>query len=91
MSFAQRYAGFLTRESHDAKTPVKGEAMRQAANKLLEIDQENIRLRADSDRLEWLLRNVGGDEYRRMGIVYKSGCARADIDRAMCEQEQTHN
>ena len=87
MSIAQRYAGFLTRESHDAKTPVKGEAMRQAAKKLLDYDQENARLRADSERLEWLLRNVSGEEFRRLGIVYHAGCARADIDRAMCEQE----
>lgn len=87
MSIAQRYAGFLTRESHDAKTPIKGEAMRQAANKLMEIDQENARLRADSERLEWLMRNVSGAEFRRMGIVYRAGCSRADIDRAMCEQE----
>lgn len=89
MSIAQRYAGFLTRESHDAKTPVKSEAMRQAANKLLDYAAENARLRADSERLEWLLRNVSGEEYRRLGIVYHAGCSRADIDRAMCEQE--HN
>lgn len=87
MSIAQRYAGFLQRESHKAATPTKGEAIRQAANKLLEIDQENHRLRADSDRLEWLLRNVSGEEFRRLGIVYHAGCSRADIDGAMCEQE----
>ena len=58
MSIAQRYAGFLQRESHSAATPVKGEAIRQAANKILELDQENARLRADSERLEWLLRNA---------------------------------
>ena len=87
MSIAQRYAGFLIRESIDAKTPTKREAICQAANKLLEYDSENHRLRADSERLEWLMRNVSGEEFRRMGIVYSSGCARADIDRAMCEQE----
>ena len=87
MSIAQRYAWFLTSASIDATTPIKGVAIRQAANKLLEIDQENARLRADSERLEWLLRNVSGEEFRRMGIVYSAGCARADIDRAMCEQE----
>lgn len=87
MSIAQRYAGFLTRESLDAKTPTKGEAMRQAANKLMEIDHDNARLRADSDRLEWLLRNVSGAEFRRLGILFRAGCSRADIDRAMCEQE----
>ena len=87
MSIAQRYACFLTRESIDATTPIKGVAIRQVANKLLEIDQENARLRADSERLDWLLRNVSCEEFRRMGIVYSSGCARADIDRAMCEQD----
>ncbi len=87
MSIAQRYAGFLQRESHNAATPTKGEAIRQAANKLMEIDQENRRLRADSDRLEWLLRNVSGEEFRRLGIVYSAGCQRTDIDAAMCEQD----
>lgn len=87
MSIAQRYAGFLQREAVNASTPVKGEAIRQAANKLLEIDQENHRLRADSDRLEWLLRNVSGQEFRRLGITYSAGCGRADIDSAMCEQD----
>ena len=87
MSIAQRYAGFLTRESYDAKTQVKGEAMRQAANKLLDYDAENARLRADSKRLEWMLCNVSADEYRRLGIVFHASCTRADIDRAMYDQE----
>lgn len=87
MSIAQRYAGFLQRESRSAATPTKGEAIRQAANKMLELDQENTRLRADSDRLEWLLRNVSGEEFRRLGIVYSAGCQRTDIDGAMCEQD----
>jgi len=68
MSIAQRYAGFLQRESHSAATPVKGEALRQAANKMLELDQENARLRVDSDRLEWMLRNVSGFCLRRKGF-----------------------
>jgi len=87
MSIAQRYADFLQRESHKAASPTKGEAIRQAANKMLELDQENHRLRADSNRLEWLLLNVSGDELRRLGIVYSAGCQRADIDGAMCEQD----
>ena len=87
MSMAQRYAGYLERESCKATTPVKAEAMRQAANKMREIDQENARLRADSDRLEWLLRNVSGEEFRRLGIEYGAGCQRTDIDGAMCEQD----
>lgn len=87
MSIAQRYAGFLQRESHNASTPVKGEAIRQAANKLLELDRENARMRADGERLEWLLRSVSGEEFRRLGIVYSAGCQRSDIDEAMCEQD----
>lgn len=87
MSIAQRYAGFLQRESHSAATPVKGEAIRQAANKMLELEKENARLREDSERLEWLMRNVSGDEFRRIGIVYSAGCQRTDIDAAMCEQD----
>ena len=47
---------------------------------------ENSMLRADRERLEWMLRNVSGREYRRLGIVYHTGCTRADIDRAMCGQ-----
>ena len=56
-----------------------------------DASQENVQLRADSDRLEWLLRNVSGKEFRRLGIVYSAGCARSDIDRAMCEQAELHN
>ena len=44
-------------------------------------------LSADSIRLEWLLRNVSGEEFRRLGIVYSAGCQRADIDLAMCEED----
>ena len=54
MSMAQRYAGFLEREAINATTPVKAEAIRQAANKLLELDRENKQLRSDAARLDWL-------------------------------------
>lgn len=74
-------------EKDAASTEIKAEAIRQAANRLLETDHENHRLRADSERLEWLMRNVSGAEFRRLGIVYSAGCGRADIDQAMCEQE----
>lgn len=87
MSIAQRFAGFLTREAVSAATEIKAEALRQAASKLLEVDQENHRLRADSERLEWLLRNVSGAEFHRLGIQYGAGCERSHIDHAMVEQE----
>ena len=54
MSMAQRYAGYLEREAHHAATPVKAEVMRQAANKLRELERENTALRADAARLDWL-------------------------------------
>jgi len=47
MSMEQRYAGFLERESHNASTPKKGEAMRQAARLLLENARENERMRKE--------------------------------------------
>lgn len=39
-------------------------------------------LLADKDHLEWLMRNVSGAEWRRLGIIYSNGCTRADIDTA---------
>lgn len=47
MSIEQRYARFLERESHNARTPTKGEAMRQAALLLLENARENERMRRE--------------------------------------------
>jgi len=38
---------------------------------------------SDSDRLDWLMRNVSGAEFRRLGISHSAGCARADVDRVM--------
>lgn len=52
MSMAQQYASYLERESHKAATSVKAEAMRQAANKLYELDREVTRLRGVEQRME---------------------------------------
>ena len=40
-------------------------------------------LLADSARLEWLIRNVSGIEFRRIGIEYGGNCGRDQIDAAM--------
>jgi len=37
----------------------------------------------DARRLDWLMRNVSGKEYRRIGIYYADGCTRDLIDAAM--------
>ena len=58
MSMAQRYAGYLEREAFKAATPVKAEAMRQAAGKLREIDKENGELRETVDYLSEGMRDV---------------------------------
>jgi len=47
---------------------------------------EKARAIADGERLEWLMRNVSGEEFRRLGIVYSAGCERANIDQAICDQ-----
>ena len=47
MSIEQRYARFLERESHNARTPTKGKTMRQAALLLLENARENERMRRE--------------------------------------------
>ncbi len=85
MSIVQRYAGFLYRESKNASTSVKRSAIQQAADRMLVLDNENVQLRADRDRLEWLMRHISGAEFRRLGIVYSAGCERADIDSAMSD------
>ena len=51
MSMAQRYADYLEREAHHAATPAKAEAIRQAANKLRELERENAALRSERDKL----------------------------------------
>ena len=42
---------------------------------------ESGRWSRDSDRLDWLLQNVSGAEFRRLGIIYSAGCTRDDIDK----------
>lgn len=37
----------------------------------------------DSERLEWLMRNVSGKEFRRLGVTYGGNCGRDRIDAAM--------
>lgn len=38
---------------------------------------------SDSDRLNWIFRNVSGAEWRRLGIIYSAGMTRTDLDRAI--------
>lgn len=40
----------------------------------------------DSERLEWLVRNVSGKELRRIGVTYGGNCGRDLIDVAMLKQ-----
>ena len=37
----------------------------------------------DAERLEWLMRNVSGAEFRRLGVLYGGNCDRDRIDVAM--------
>ena len=37
----------------------------------------------DTERLEWLMRNVSGAEFRRLGVQYGGNCGRDRIDAAM--------
>ena len=54
MSRAQRHIGFLKREARQARTPTAAEALGAAAKYLLELEQQNKRLRDDAARLDWL-------------------------------------
>lgn len=90
MSMAQRYAGYLEREAHGAATPVKAEEMRQAANKLRELERENERLRADAARLDWLSdpdNTVGNVQLPTHCVTANLHSLRDAIDMAMREQE----
>ena len=89
MSMAQRYAGYLEREAHKAATPVKAEAMRQAANKLRELENENKKLRADEARLDWLadLNNTKGAVQLPTHCVVSALTLRDAIDLAMSEED----
>lgn len=40
-------------------------------------------LHRKSERLEWLMRNVSGAEFRRLGVQYGGNCGRDRIDAAM--------
>lgn len=90
MSMAQRYAGYLEREAHQAATPVKAEAMRQAANKLRELERENNALRADAARLDWLAdkdNKIGNVQLPTHCVTANLSSLRDAIDMAMREQE----
>lgn len=90
MSMAQRYAGYLEREAHTAATHVKAEAMRQAANKMRELERENERLRADAARLDWLAdpsNGIGNVQLPTRCVTANLGSLRDAIDMAMREQE----
>lgn len=90
MSMAQRYAGYLEREAHQAATPVKAEAMRQAANKLRELERENNALRADAARLDWLAdpsNEIGNVQLPTRCVTANLGSLRDAIDMAMREQD----
>lgn len=39
----------------------------------------------DTELLEWLMRNVSGAEFRRLGVTYGGNCGRDRIDAAMAE------
>ncbi len=55
MTIAQHYANWLRKEAnHRVSSPTKAEVFRQAAIKLEELERENIKLRADEARLDWL-------------------------------------
>ena len=69
---AQRYADYLDREAHHAATPVKAEAIRQAANKLRELERENAALAArlaELERQEPVAWDCGGDLTKNKGYA----------------------
>lgn len=45
--------------------------------------EDLIDARKDSERLDWLMRNVSGKEFRRLGVTYGGNCGRDRIDAAM--------
>ena len=55
--------------------------------KIISLDEQVRQLEIDSERLEWLMRNVSGKEFRRLGVTYGGNCERDRIDAAM----KTHN
>lgn len=57
-------------------------ADREAAWKWM-FEQGRKAAEEDTDRLEWLMRNVSGAEFRRLGVTYGGNCGRDRIDAAM--------
>lgn len=55
-----------------AKTPQQAEA----------VPSDVVR---DAERLDWLLMQVSGKEFRRIGVEYSGNCNRAAIDAAMAQ------
>ena len=45
--------------------------------------EDLIEARLDSERLDWLMRNLSGAEFRRRGVTYGGNCGRDRIDAAM--------
>lgn len=44
----------------------------------------------DTARVDWLLQNISGAEFRRMGIIYAGGCNRTDIDKRILIKSDYH-
>lgn len=64
MTMAHRYAGYLEREADQAATPVKTAAMRQAAQKLRDLERENAQLREALQRATtWGISSEGFDAH----------------------------
>ena len=49
--------------------------------------EDLLEARKDSERLDWLMRNVRAKEFRRMGVNYGGNCERGRIDAAMNSEE----
>lgn len=70
----------------------ENEALRQSANRgghlnaaftvIDDLHAENEVLRAEAERLDWLMLSVSGKEFRRIGVEYSGNCGRAAIDAA---------
>lgn len=65
-------------------------ADREAAWKWM-FEQGRKCAEADTERLEWLMRNVSGAEFRRLGVNYGGNCGRDRIDAAMKPPNNTGN
>ena len=55
----------------------------QLQNEVKKLTIQRDALAADAERLEWLMRNVSGKEFRRLGVTYGGNCGRDRIDAAM--------